>query len=328
MTGARESGWRALLDAGYTARLELVADVAQLRAEDGERMLRIRMAGGLHLDVLLDHGLDLGPAWFRGIPVSWRSPNPVDPGPGADWESRFRGGLMVTCGPDNIGEPRGAHGQHGRHHGTPAFDVQWWREVRDREVVVVVRGSVAHTSLGGPRLIVERQIELSTGSGQVTVYDAWTNVGAAPAGLALLYHVNLGAPLLQAGGRVVVPDRQRTRTREPLPAGRSALEVPAPSPDHSPVVAEHRSNHWEESPEWARAELRGPQQEELVTVSWTAATLPRLVTWNFPQRGTWVMGIEPANAPLFGEERALPWAGAPVLDAGGRSELGLRICVA
>jgi len=324
------SGWADLVTAGYAPLVDLVADVGEVVAAGGERVLRLRLAGGLHLDVLLDHGLDLGQAWYAGVPVAWRSPNPVDPGPWADWESRFRGGLLVTCGPDNIGEPREGRGQHGTHHGTPAHDVTWRRVERDGEIVVEVSGSVAHTSLGGPRLVVRRTIRLATGSGAVTVDDVWRNAGAAPAGIALLYHVNLGAPLLAPGGRVEVDagdGRLTTRTREPLPEGRTALDVPGADPGHAPVVAEHRSPAWDAATatDTAVAVLTGPDGAPRASVTWTTATLPRLDTWCFPQTGTWVLGIEPANAALFGPERTRPWAGAPVLAPG--EELRARVVV-
>lgn len=313
------SGWADLVRSGYAPLVDLVADVGEIVAGGGERVLRIRLAGGLHLDVLLDHGLDLGQAWYGGVPVAWRSPNPVDPGPWADWESRFRGGLLVTCGPDNIGEPRAGRGQHGTHHATPAHDVTWRRFERGGEVVVEVRGRVAHTSLGGPRLVAERTISLATGSGSVSVDDVWRNVGAAPAGLALLYHVNLGAPLLAPGGQVDVgADAASTRTREPIPDGRTPFDVPAIDVGHVPVVAEHRSPAWDEARDGdlATATLTDAARVPVASVTWTTATLPRLDTWCFPQSGTWVLGIEPANAPLFGPERSQPWAGAPVLAPG------------
>ena len=320
-------GWADLVTQGYAPLVDLVADVGEVLATGGERVLRIRLAGGLHLDVLLDHGLDLGQAWFAGVPVAWRSPNPVDPGPWTDWESRFRGGLLVTCGPDNIGEPREGHGQHGTHHASPAFDVAWRRVERDGEIVVEVQGRVAHTSLGGPRLVVDRTISLATGSGTVQVEDVWQNVGAAPSGLAVLYHVNLGAPLLVPGGRVAV-DAETTRTREPLPPGRDPLVVPEIDPGHVPVVAEHRTSVWDDADAThrARATLREGDRPR-ARVEWTTATLPRLATWCFPQTGTWVLGIEPTNAPLFGPERAQPWAGAPVLEPGQSVHAGVVVDV-
>jgi hypothetical protein len=313
-----------LLDAGLVGLPDAVAGVEELARPDGERVLVVRTAGGWSLDVLPDRGLDLGPAWWAGVPVAWRSPNPVDPGPGADWESRFLGGLLATCGPDNIGEPRAGHGQHGTHHLTPAYDVHWWRERTAAAVVVHVRGRIAHSSLGGPRLVVDRHLQIATDSAWVRLDDVVRNVGDQPAGVPLLYHVNLGAPLLAPGSRLVL-DAGSTRTREALPVGRDPVLAPSPGPALAPVVAEHRD--LAEQDGWAQAALTGTGTGVQVLVRWTAATLPRLCTWSWPARGAWVLGVEPTNAPLFGPERDLPWAGAPVLAPGEQWSTGLRIGV-
>lgn len=312
-----------LLDDGFTALPDGVASVWEGISARGERVLSLRLLDGLHLDVLPDRGLDLGAAWWGGTPVAWRSPNPVDPGPGRDWESRFLGGLLATCGPDNIGPPRGSSGQHGTHHLTPAHEVRWWRERTQSGVEVHVHGLVAHTSLGGPRIVVEREIVTATGSPCVEVIDVVRNVGDAPAGVPLLYHVNLGAPLLAPGGALEVVAAEPV-LRDPLPPGRHPLRMPSPSLGAEPVVAEHRDLRQDGG--WARALLTGGPHAD-VLVEWSAQTLPRLCTWSWPATGAWVLGVEPTNAPLFGPERDRPFAGAPVLEPGEQWRTAVRVVV-
>ncbi|PWD50109.1 hypothetical protein C8046_04920 [Serinibacter arcticus] len=326
------TGWAALLADGRAARAELLAEVAEVRDLAGDRELRVRLAGGLAFDLRLDHGLDVGPAWWGSTPLAWRSPNPVDPGPGASWEARFLGGLLATCGPDNIGEPRKGVGQHGSHHHTPAHDVAWRREVVDGEVQVVVTGRVTLSSLGGARVEVARTVTARTGEAALTVSDDVTNVGERAVGVPLLYHVNLGAPLLRPGSRLDV-DAVRSTTREPLPFGRLPLLTPDVARAAVPVVAEHRDLATDDAAT-ARATLLPPVGDgdgegggARVVVSWSADTLPRLCTWSWPSAGAWVLGVEPANAPLFGRERTLPHAGAPVLEAGATWRTWVRIAV-
>lgn len=318
------SGWQDLLRDGRAAHRDLVAEATLLRGEDDERVIRVRLAGGVSFDALVDHGLDIGPAWYGGIPVAWRSALPVDPGAGADWESRFRGGLLVTCGPDNIGEPRAGAGQHGTHHHTPASDVRIERQKNDGEISVRLTGSIAHLTLGGPRIIIEREITASTGGDCVAVRDTVRNVGTMPVSVPLLYHANFGAPLVVPGA-VVVSGATSTVTREPLPPGREASVIPDVAPHHVPVVAEHRSSDWDRADQaWAEATLQRGDKPR-VRVRWMLATLPRLNTWVFPATGTWVLGIEPSNAPLFGPERESDNAGAPTLAPGASWECGVEI---
>lgn len=312
------TGWSEVVDDGRVPLPDAVATVDELTAPGGRRVLALRLAGGLALDVLPDRGLDLGPAWWAGVPVAWRSPNPIDPGPPRAWEDRFLGGLLATCGPDNIGEPRAGSGQHGTHHLTPAFDVSWRRERTPDGWQVRVRGSVAHTSLAGPRIVVDREIVAGTGVPAVEVVDQVRNVGDRPVGVPLLYHVNLGAPLLRPGARLAVA-ADRWVTREPLPPGRDPLVTPAPEPGLVPVVAEHRGLLE------PRATLVGDADHPDVEITWDLAALPRLHTWSWPARGAYVLGVEPANAPLFGPERELPEAGAPTLEPGQVWRTGVRV---
>ncbi|MDT0164886.1 DUF4432 family protein [Actinotalea sp. AC32] len=320
---ARPAGgpsWVDLLRDGRVTLPEALASVEELTRADGRRTVAVRLAGGLAFEVLPDRGLDLGATWWGSTPVAWRSMHPVDPGPGHGWESRFLGGLLATCGPDNIGPPRGSSGQHGTHHLTPATDVHWSRRTTDEGVEVTVRGVVAHTTFDGPRVLVEREVVASTGSAAVEVRDVVRNVGDHAVGVPLLYHVNLGAPLLRPGARLEVA-ADDVVVREPLPPGRDPLVTPDPGRGLEPVVAEHVGVRG------ARATLVGDDDHPDVVVTWTGATLPRLCTWSWPARGAYVLGVEPTNAPLFGPERDLPHAGAPVLEPGETWRTGVRIAV-
>ncbi|HEY0186957.1 MAG TPA: DUF4432 family protein [Cellulomonas sp.] len=337
----------ALPAAGLVALPEAVAQVEEVVRTGGERLLVLRLAGGLSIDVRPDRGLDLGAVWWRGVPLAWRSPHRADPGPGHGWEERFLGGLMVTCGPENIGPPTATAGQHGSHHLTPATEVRWWREVTPTGVEVHVRGVVGHSTLYGTRVVVEREIVAATDRARVEVRDVVRNDGAGPVGVPLLYHVNLGAPLLAPGGRLhLAPGSAagsapgsargsasgagvRTRVRDPLPDGRDPLVMPAPLPGAEAVVAEHQG--LAVGPDGlARAVLTAPSaaggpSAPQVVLEWPAGTLPRLCTWAWPAHGTWVLGVEPTNAPLFGAERDLPHAGAPVLGPGERWSTGVAV---
>lgn len=312
--------WRELLDDGRVTLPEALASVEELTRADGRRTIAVRLAGGLAFDVLPDRGLDLGATWWAATPIAWRSMHRVDPGPGHGWESRFLGGLLATCGPDNIGPPRGASGQHGTHHLTPATDVQWSRRSTADGHEVSISGVIAHTTFDGPRILVEREILTSTGVPAVEIRDVVRNVGDGAVGVPLLYHVNLGAPLLRPGA-VLQVDADDVVVRDPLPPGRDPLVTPAPATGRAPVVAEHVGVRT------ARATLVGDDDHPDVVVSWTGDTLPRLCTWSWPARGAYVLGVEPTNAPLFGPERDGPHAGAPVLQPGATWRTGVRIAI-
>ncbi len=98
--------------------------------EDGVRAIDVRVAGGLSVLVLADRGLDLGPVWAGGHQVSWQSPTGiVHPAyfHERDWLRSFHGGMLVTCGLQNVGPPAEvggvSYGLHGRVSNIPARNV-------------------------------------------------------------------------------------------------------------------------------------------------------------------------------------------------------------
>ena len=85
--------------------------------EDGVRAADVRVTGGLSALVLLDRGMDLGPAWVAGQPLAWQSTTGIV-GPAhfdeTSWLRSFHGGLLVTCGLQNVGPA--SEEQRNHHH--------------------------------------------------------------------------------------------------------------------------------------------------------------------------------------------------------------------
>jgi uncharacterized protein DUF4432 len=115
-----------------------------------------------------ERGLDVAEAWFAGRQLAWLSGVGDVPWNG-DWRSSWGGGLVTTCGLDNVGAPSEGVGLHGTYSSLPAHD----------GVVEDPRG-----------LRVERAIE--TADGSLRLVDVTTNVAGVGLEAPLLYHVNLG----------------------------------------------------------------------------------------------------------------------------------------
>lgn len=72
-----------------------------------------------------------------------------------------------------------------------------WTDDGDYEISVSGRVRQAH--LFGENLELRRKIRCRLGTGELTVDDVVTNLGPATQPHMLLYHVNLGWPLLDEG---------------------------------------------------------------------------------------------------------------------------------
>src|SRR5207245_5835301 len=109
------------LAAGALANADQFAGVTASTVTEGAahgcRALDLRVMGGMDIRLLPDRGLDVGAAWFAGIPLAWMSvvgeSGPVPSRGGNEWIEAFGGGLFVTCGLRNVGVSSEGHGQHG-----------------------------------------------------------------------------------------------------------------------------------------------------------------------------------------------------------------------
>ncbi|HEY3410756.1 MAG TPA: DUF4432 family protein, partial [Propionicimonas sp.] len=121
----------ALMRERFVALADAVAEVREQVGDPhsgaGGRSIRVSLYGGLTFEVLPERGLDIGSLWYAGSPIAWRSALPAAgplAGPdGQGWIGSFTGGMLATCGLDNIGPARDGYGLHGSHHSVRAVDV-------------------------------------------------------------------------------------------------------------------------------------------------------------------------------------------------------------
>ena len=199
-----------------------VGDVSQLAStraarltdgsEDGVRIIDARVSGGLSAVILADRGLDLGDVWAAGHQVGWRSTTGVvHPAYSSehDWLRSFHGGLLTTCGLQNVGLPSEdegtSHGLHGRISNIPARNVVHRVVEEHGRLVAEVSGEMRETDVFGSDLLLRRRIRLPTGETVVHVEDEVVNQGFAPVPLLILYHVNVGYPVVADGARLLGP---------------------------------------------------------------------------------------------------------------------------
>lgn len=183
---------------------------------EGVDLVRINN-GRLSFDVLPTRGMSLWKAWLGETEFGWKSPvrGPIHPAyvpvaesSGLGWLDGFDE-LLVRCGLESNGAPEfDEHGRvryplHGRIGNLPAHEVQ-----------LDVDGATGQITLGGVvdecrfhflKLRLTSTITTRVGEPTIEIHDTIENLSASPAEAQLLYHVNFGVPLLDAGAQVVGP---------------------------------------------------------------------------------------------------------------------------
>jgi hypothetical protein len=240
----------------------------------------LRVLGGIELRVHPRRGLDIGVAWFRGTPVAWIGPAGEGGTEAGDWRSAWGGGLVTTCGLDNVGAPSEGIGLHGTYTFLAAREVATERSHAE----AVVRGTV-----DDPRgLCVRRTIRTAVGAGRVELADRTSNIAGERREAPLLYHLNLGWPLWDEGARVEI-DAAEVRARDEQAAPHDWSAAP-PRPASMPERV------WEH----VGATRAAVVNERLGLRLELESNLPRLWQWVDPAPGVYALGLEPANCSVVG----------------------------
>jgi hypothetical protein len=304
-----------LPEASLMERLGSIDQLAGVRSlqltdglADGLRVLDVR-TGAFRFDVLAGRGLDIGAAEFGGIPIAWQSPTGDVSAAhfetaGLGWLRSFHGGLLVGCGlrwmgaRSNDGEED--LGLHGRLSNTPAEQVSVETGWFEGEYRIRIRGTVREARVLRENLVLRRTISTQLGRPGFEIEDVVTNAGFERTPHMLLYHMNLGHPIVNETSQLVAPIRLAQPRDEAAAAGladvrrfvspqRAAEEQVffldlAPDSDGIVRVGVVRAG-----PVWLGA-----------VISFDRAAFPYFGLWKMGRSGTYAVGLEPANALVEG----------------------------
>jgi len=274
----------------------------------GSRMLDVWTGGGLEFTVAVDRALDITACRYRGTALAWLSPageaHPAYYEPqGLGWLRSFAGGLLTTCGLDHFGAPSDDEGQHFGLHGRVSnlaarylyYEPTWSAEGYRLEI----RGEVRQARLFGENLVLRRRITTALGARSLHIEDTVTNEGHAPQPHMILYHFNMGFPLVSEDARLrLEADLTEPRDADAAPGLSRWSQFEAPTPGYREQVFHHMP----------RADGAGKARVELenralgLGLRWTydRAALPHLFEWKMMGEGAYVVGVEPANSSGIG----------------------------
>ena len=294
-----------------TGSLQQVASVRPLSFREGRSasLQAVELINGpLRLLSMADKCLDVAEFSYRGVNFSFLSKpglqgrNPYDTH-GAEAQRSIMGGFFFTAGLENICAPCAVDGKdypmHGRIRTTPAehlcSDAFW----EDEKYVLSISGEMREAELFGENLVLRRQLRSVFGEKSFTLTDVIENQSCRSEPLMLLYHINIGYPLLDEGTKLFLPTR-RVLPRDDISAphcGRwNIMDAPRdnepeyvflhePVPDDSGVV---------------RICVVNETLELGLEVTYASKNLPRFMEWKSTASGDYVLGLEPANSSVFG----------------------------
>jgi hypothetical protein len=269
---------------------------------DGIRLLHVWTAAGLTFDIAVDRGFDLYRAAYRGQNVDWvgppglRSRFAYEPGQWG-WLRSFHGGLMTTCGLDHILFPIERSvpeyhfpvernidfGLHGRVANEGADIVSRELVAGNNGPQIRIRGLVTQAAVYGETLALERELTVPAFASEIGIIDTVMNRGFNPTRHEMLYHINLGYPLVDSGA-VVDLDESR-------PGGK--ILVTEPQSGFVERVSQHDLRVDEHG--ICRASVTNTVADLALELTFAAQTLPRFNLWYMMAEGVYAIGLEPMS---------------------------------
>ncbi|MBI2477601.1 MAG: aldose 1-epimerase family protein [Planctomycetia bacterium] len=179
-------------------RLGVTCDVFRGGLADGVKMLTVEN-GDLRIRILPTRGMSIWDMTY--------GERRIEPS-GLGWLDGFDE-LLVRCGLESNGAPEFKENGtllyplHGRIGNKPAFQVTVSIDSDTQEITV--GGLVREVRFHFLKLSMATTIKTRAGEKGFRIHDEIRNISESPAEMQMLYHVNFGTPLLDAGSKVVAP---------------------------------------------------------------------------------------------------------------------------
>lgn len=317
--------------------MDQLAGIRVLRLAEGKgaesRHFLVWTGSGLLFEVAAERALDITSCRYRGIPLAWLSPvamtHPSYYEPeGAGWLRSFSGGFLTTCGLDQFGAPctenEERFGLHGRISNLPVEHAcvrrQWAQQGYELEIV----GEVRQASVFGENLVLQRRIVTRWGSSAVRIEDVVSNEGFSAQPHMILYHFNLGFPLISEDAELDFKVEETVPRDETSRAGIDSWKgLQTPTHGYEEQVFRHRPVADEDG--LVRVGVVNPRVGLAVRWAYRKQDLPFLYQWKMMGEGTYVLGVEPANCgTLAGRAAAREGGELPVLHPGEKRTYELQ----
>lgn len=291
---------------GHPSQICGVEEVSLLKGQGkGMTLLNIRNGLGLEFTLSADRAMDISRLSFCGsnmgffAPSGYVAPSFYDCN-GSGFLKSFTAGFLTTCGLTAVGSPCVDEGEslplHGTISNTPCESYCHYED----EEAIFVEASVRDAALFGRQLILRRQFVISKKENKINIFDTVENIGNSTSPCMLLYHFNMGYPLLSENARVYIPSSKIT-----------ARNAHAEEDIANSLIMEKPQNGYEERCYYydvketygtASVGIYNPDIAKGLKLSYSKETLDRFVEWKMMGEYEYVLGLEPANCTPDGRD--------------------------
>lgn len=269
---------------------------------DGLRLLEVRNGLGLECTVSADRCADLSRVTFMGrnlgyfSPCGYVAPSYYDKD-GAGWLKSFTAGFLTTCGLTAVGSPCVDDGEtlplHGSIANTPAEHIWWHREAD----ALVIEADIRDTVMFGRKLTLHRQLRFSTTENKLILTDTVENHADKESPVMIMYHMNMGYPLLSEKAQVTIPsDRVIPRNDHAAKDLENHLQMLPPTEGYEEECFFH------EFDVQGKASIYNPEIGLGLSITFDPKVLDHFCEWKMMGNHDYVLGLEPGNCTPEGRD--------------------------
>lgn len=232
--------------------------------------------------------LDIMQLYHEGQNMSFVSKNAFTPRE-IDFSNRFEGGMLYTCGLDSVGRRAGSDIElHGTFHNNNAEVIR----TECNEDGIFVEALVYNTALFGKNLVMRRKVSTAIGSEKVIIEDTLENKAFTTDEYCILYHINLGYPMLDDGAKIIADIAgYDTRTEWSKKNASGMFKITDSIPNNPETCYFLKMNKPEIS-------LINEKIGKKFTVNYSNDTLPCFTEWHSMASGDYALGFEPSSTEL------------------------------
>lgn len=282
---------------GQELQLGGVEEVQLLEGKGkGMRLFLIRNESGMEMTVSPDRNSDISRLSYRGMNLSYFSPcGYVAPAyydsTGSNWLHSFTAGFLTTCGLNSVGTPCEDDGEalplHGSIANTPAAHSFWDEDPENYIIHSVTRDE----NIFGRKLRLSRTITVPKNEARFTLTDTIENTGDKKEPFEILYHMNMGYPLLDENSIVSIPSSSvKARNEHAQEDIENWMHMEKPTAGYEEKCYYHTFADGK-----GYASIYQPARETGLSISFDANSLDGFVEWKMMGVRDYVLGLECGN---------------------------------
>lgn len=262
---------------------------------DGMRMLYVRNGKGLEFWISLDRCADISRLSLKGdnfgyfASCGYVSPKYYDD-KDLGFLKSFTAGFITTCGLTAVGNPCVDNGEelplHGTISNTPCENIMHYIDGNN----IHIKATVRDARIFSHQLILEREYIVSLEKNEITMIDTVKNIGSVESPFEILYHCNMGYPLLSENARITVPSIGVVARNEHAQTKiDTCLEVEKPQNGYEEMCYYHKLEGN------AEVSIFNPDINKGLKMFFDTKELPFFTQWKMMGEYDYVMGLEPGN---------------------------------